>query len=336
MLQANFANGDYVLLSQDHHAYYRKHLINRGRVAYAITHIKRDDIVPRGPIANSIRKAIDHGISSKEFNVHDALQLFMPRHEETAETIPDHFRILETAKNSEDNEFPNECLVKVYVTKAIEFQHPLHPNNPDRVFKVEPGTISGWMPYRCLALNVWVTGDSSVTLDSHVENSIISGGAKIKGSRVIGSWLRGGTCHDSSIVGSVFHKTGIMDSDITDCGLRKSTVRESRLERSSLTDCTIGACMISDTRATSLNTLASVIVDGRLDNIAVESSHLIRCTASGGERVLSSTITDAILQCVTVIESTISGTSHQPAELTYDLYLFGKSRDNSKMTFEGN
>lgn len=335
MLQANFANGDYVLLSYERHTYYRKHLINRGSVAYAITHIKRDSAVPRGPIANNIRKAIETGISKKQFNVHDALQLFMPKHEETEVIVPEHFRILEKKECAEDDS-PNEYLVKVYVTKQVDFQHPLHPTNTDRVFKVEPGTVSGWMPYRCLPLNVWVTSDSEVSLDSHVENSIISGGAKVRGSRVTGSWLRGGTCLDSNIAGSVFHKTGVIDSDITDCGLRKSTVRESLLERSSLSGSNVGACLISDSRVTELTSVVSVIVDSLVDSMSVESSHLIRCTASCGDRILSSTITDATLQSLTAIETNVSGTPQCRVELGYDLYLFGKSRDNAKMTFEGN
>lgn len=319
-LRVDFVNGDYVLLDKQQAIHYRKRLLTCDSLGYHTTIFHRNETYPCSPAAYSVRRAVTQVIEQKMLPVQDALQLFMPFHNHNY-TVPDGFKIAAT------NEVDDVPMVQLEATRKVVFQHPLHPDDPDRTFIVEAETLSGWMPAHCINRNVWVDEDSSVGPFSHISHSIVTGVSKIgSGCTIENTWVRNSNIDDSSVLGSVIHKSSVRSSDVYDCGLRNSEIEECTIDHSSLSGCTSGVCLMDRVRAGSGNFLGSVLVQCTIDKGSVQASHLIRCKFSNGNDILASTLSDCDIAEASVISSKIESKVEQTF-LHRNIFVFGVGRD---------
>lgn len=321
MLRVELANGDYVLLGKEQVSHYRKSMITRGQLCYAVKIFKRGELTERGPEAFALRKALIAVVEQRVVSAHEALQLFFPQHDDSIE-IPECFQIVE------EREVDDITQVRVKALTTVTLSHPLHLSDPERTFIIQIGEISGWMPAHCLNKNVWVTEDSSLDVHSEARNSIISGVSNVgNGCKVQSSWVRNSVLDNSTVIGSVLHKSYLTYSDVFDCGLRNVTSQECQVRSSSISNCQMGISYFEKVRCNDASFIASILQECTIEKGEVHASHLIRSRFTNGNRILDSTLTDCIINEASVINSEVTGSKEEPGVLQNNVFVFGNGRE---------
>ena len=323
MTRVCFKNGDYVLLGEKQHLYYRKHYAPRGKCTYTVTTITPETLLGCTPKAIALREAVTTARSSDRNKI-KVPDIFFPKIMEPIYT-PDGS--LETVDHSS---CPITCqtLVRFKALSDLVFSHPVHSEAEDRVYKVKAGTVSGWMPEYCGNQNVWV--DEGSMLSGYAENVLVTGNSNVVNSHVTRVWARSSTIVDSNVFNSVVQKSNVDDCDLDDCGVRRTAMVEVTAKKSSFIDSTAGVSWFRGSQNIKATAMLVVVTDSIVQESEINCSSIVESKITFST-VKNSFVTNHLIESSHVIQSKLADngtTTHKE----HVMIIMNNNRNGGKIT----
>lgn len=319
-LTLEFPNGDRVLFGKNNIIHYRRKLVTPDSFGWQNTILTAESGVYPGPLQYALKAALEvaHAAADKAGTQLSLVPQFLPNQ------IPKpvvKVRCIEKGRCS----VTGQSIERVVAEESLIFPHPLHPGDNERVYRVEAGTESGWMPHGIAqGGDVWV--DDSSFLSGSARYAIVTNRSKVVGSSVFGSWIRSSTVDLSTTLNSVVQKSSVIDSHIENSGIRSSSIHSAYTKGCALNHSNAAVCDLKETRLANseLTTCIAIKVTG--ERLSASSSHLLE-TLIDGCTVVSSFVQNASLSEGKAVNSKITK-QEQPTELSQFIMIHNKLSDS--------
>ena len=261
----NFSNGDYLLFSEGSIHYYRKHLQTPKTFGYKVTTLKEGTQLRHGPLRLAI-------IAAQVKIGEEAANMLHPQTMVPVISENPNFEVIDRGACPQTG----QELVRVVARRNVSFDHPIHPENEERRYRVSEGETSGWMPEECVMnKSVWV--DNSSSLSGDAQNTLVTNNSQVIGSSIAMSWIRRSHVSHSTVLLCVVQTADVKDSDISDCGVRRCTVVELNAQNTSMNGCQLAVAHISKSTLADSSLTNCVIISSSTNKLTGTSAHVIEC-----------------------------------------------------------